>query len=551
MTKCPNCGQQNAPGVQICVHCRMPLSAAGPSQHEGTDRRAQGQEEKPLLRTGVLDPRHLPFEALPQGSIIDRYIVLTVYKESRQINYYLVEDMVDTVVPKRRWLLKEAADVESIRGELALLNRSLSHPALRLANHGFVEEDYNLVERHYLVLPGMTLVLLDAIDLPVELDKALGWIAQLAEGLSYLHDQQVALGQVTPQHVCIEDDSVQWFDLGRAKSPATEADTLDDIIGLGELLLFMLTGQDGLDALNAVRLEVQAFVRRAVQGTYTGADQFQTALRGLAEQIRHPHTADLCSGRCTDVGQARQLNEDSLLTFELTQVNQSIGASLGVYAVADGMGGNEAGEVASGIAIETLVQHLGTELLPLYTSGSQMPAQDVLKWMYRVTRVANERVYERRQVSGNNLGCTLVWAIVVDQGVYVANVGDSRAYLVDNLGLTQITTDHSMVQRLVDAGRLTHVEAQSHPQKHVIYRAIGEQQDVQVDVWGKDLPAGGWLLLCSDGLTDMVSEQSIHQIIASSPHPQLACEHLVEAANRAGGADNISVVVVERVVPPS
>ncbi len=224
-------------------------------------------------------------------------------------------------------------------------------------------------------------------------------------------------------------------------------------------------------------------------------------------------------GVVTDIGQVRERNEDSFLVDPP------------LYAVADGMGGHRGGEVASELALETVES--------LARAGKGRLAEQV--------REANRAVFERsmhdRAVSG--MGTTLTAAIVDDDGAHLAHVGDSRAYLLRAGAFRQLTEDHTLVNRMVKAGEISPEEAEVHPHRNVVTRALGTEPDVQVDEDDVPLLEGDRLLLCSDGLTNMVTPEQIQAILESTPGPQDAATRLVRAANRAGGIDNITVIVVD------
>jgi protein phosphatase len=224
-------------------------------------------------------------------------------------------------------------------------------------------------------------------------------------------------------------------------------------------------------------------------------------------------------GVATDIGQVRERNEDSFLVDPP------------LYAVADGMGGHRGGEVASELALETVEA--------LATAGKVGLADQV--------REANRAVFERsmsdRAVSG--MGTTLTAVTVDDAGAHLAHVGDSRAYLVRAGALRQLTEDHTLVNRMVKAGEISAEEAEVHPHRNVVTRALGTEPDVQVDEEDVPLLDGDRLLLCSDGLTNMVTTDQIQAILEANPSAQDAATRLVRAANRAGGIDNITVIVVD------
>jgi protein phosphatase len=165
--------------------------------------------------------------------------------------------------------------------------------------------------------------------------------------------------------------------------------------------------------------------------------------------------------------------------------------------------------------------------------------------MVSATRAANQDVYDQRKVADSDMGTTLVMALVIGDTATIANVGDSRAYLLTQDKIAQITTDHSLVERLVATGQITRVEAAHHPQRNVIYRVIGDKPRTDIDTFEQRLAPGEALLLCSDGLSGMVSDDQMWLIWHTSTSPQEACDRMVEAANQAGGIDNITVVIVQ------
>jgi serine/threonine protein phosphatase PrpC len=222
----------------------------------------------------------------------------------------------------------------------------------------------------------------------------------------------------------------------------------------------------------------------------------------------------------TDAGRQRLANEDAYFVRSP------------VYAVADGMGGAQAGEVAARIAAEAFETHLGD-------SGS---AEERLS---RVANEANRQIFElaRSDASRSGMGTTLTGALVADDEVSIVHVGDSRAYLLREGELRQLTRDHSLVEELRRRGRLTTEEAEDHPQRSIITRALGPDAEVDVDLHSHQVRAGDVILLCSDGLTSMVREDRLRQIVLASDSLDEAVNALVDEANRKGGRDNITVIM--------
>jgi serine/threonine protein phosphatase PrpC len=235
----------------------------------------------------------------------------------------------------------------------------------------------------------------------------------------------------------------------------------------------------------------------------------------------------LVVGVRTDKGRVREGNEDDKLTDK----------TMGLYAVADGMGGHQAGEVASATAIEALRAAV----------ASGTPIRDAIT-------LANDAVLERSAADERlrGMGTTMTAATLAAGGtLLIGHVGDSRAYLVRDGELRQITEDHSLVEEMVRGGELTPEQAEVHPQRSVITRALGIDPGVEVDLYPVELQEGDRVLLCSDGLTGMVRTEEIAAVLQREPDPQKAASELVEAANEAGGEDNITVVLLDVVADDS
>jgi PPM family protein phosphatase len=232
-------------------------------------------------------------------------------------------------------------------------------------------------------------------------------------------------------------------------------------------------------------------------------------------------------GAMTDMGRMRKNNEDRYL----------IAGRLA--AVADGMGGHRAGEVASAIAME--------ELATLEHAGPWPTPAEAGEALRAVFLAANRRIREvaAKDSEFEGMGTTLVALLEDGDSVHLANVGDSRAYLLRNGELSQVTVDHTLVQELIDEGRLRPDEAERHPQRSIITRALGVESDVEVDLFTYKLLPGDRLLLCSDGLSGVVDEQRIRNVMLREHEPQRAAEKLVAMANEGGGPDNITVVVLD------
>lgn len=266
-----------------------------------------------------------------------------------------------------------------------------------------------------------------------------------------------------------------------------------------------------------------------------------------AEAVTASGTRVLTVGYASHVGMERVLDEDSLCVFTLAGVYESVAdPTLGLFIVADGMGGHEGGEVASKLAVQRIADQLIKRvLLPRFTGKFQGQANAVQAHLRKAIIDANKEVYDLAQKHANDMGCTLTMAMIVDGMAYIANAGDSRTYIHRQGHLRQITTDHSLVASLVTAGVIQPEEIYTHPERNVIYRSIGTKAAVDVDVFAEPLQAGDTLLVCCDGLWEAIRDDGIQDVLLTYPDPQAACVELVRRANLAGGEDNISVIVVK------
>ena len=267
-----------------------------------------------------------------------------------------------------------------------------------------------------------------------------------------------------------------------------------------------------------------------------------------AETIRTP-TISLAPRRLTmgiaqHVGRVRTHQEDVLLVFTGELAGLEAMPSFGLFVVADGMGGHALGERASGIAARTVARTTLDSILPSLLSDPTLTSDrpSLQEVMENAMDAANRAVSAGVPDGG---GTTLTCALVIGQQAVLSHVGDSRAYIITDQAFEQLTRDHSLVQRLQELGQLSAAEAAIHPQRNVLYRAIGQGEGLEVDVDSRRLAPGAVLLLCSDGLWGLVPDERIQSIVRQNTTLQAACEALVAAANAAGGPDNITAVMVK------
>lgn len=582
--KCPHCGYENREGASFCQGCGVDLAVQSPPVPD-----VAKQPTKPLAHTPT-HPHSMPvtsplpgasvaFTSLPQGALLNQgqYMIVEVRPAGKELNIYLVEDTTpvrlcpncraDTADPDERFCsfcgadlsgieplhlryrVRESGDEHAFAAEARLLGMRLEHPGLLLPRAFFVESPYG-PPRRYLVESEFPYPLATTFPVPQELHQVLEWGVSLARALDYLHRYQVTLRKTGLDHIVVEGKTARWAQLSEAYViPAAASSKMagyfaQDVQGLALSLYYLATGQQQYTAEVQLPPQVAELFRGALvtQNALT-ASAFATALEAALEALRRPDSVTLVVGRRTDVGQERSLNEDSLLTLDIAPVFRSVSAPVGLFVVADGMGGHEAGDVASQLTARTIAQQAVSQILSPAITGVPLP--EAKEWLAAVIQAANQAVYDQRKTAGSDMGTTLVMALFAGDTATIANVGDSRAYLLKADGLAQITTDHSLVERLVATGQITREEAANHPQKNVIYRVMGDKPRVKADLFEQQLAPGEALLLCSDGLSGMVPDEQIWQIWHTSTSPQEACDRLVVEANQAGGEDNITVVIVK------
>jgi len=243
------------------------------------------------------------------------------------------------------------------------------------------------------------------------------------------------------------------------------------------------------------------------------------------------------------VGKQRDLNEDSLLAVTHTVAGNGGNTPFGLYMVADGMGGHQFGEIASNTAIRTVAGSILKKFQPLlFNLKPEAPDESLQEIMGAAVDEAQKAI--QREAPGS--GTTLTAALILGQQVTIAHVGDSRAYMVHSDGrIETITRDHSLVKRLEELGHISQKEAENYPNRNVLYRALGQGEQLEPDIFTIPFPAAGLLMLCSDGLWGVVPEKEILRSVRESHNLEQACQSMVAAANAAGGPDNISVVLVQ------
>jgi protein phosphatase len=233
----------------------------------------------------------------------------------------------------------------------------------------------------------------------------------------------------------------------------------------------------------------------------------------------------------TDIGRKRKLNQDYVYTSE-----QPVGNLPNVFIVADGMGGHNAGDYASKVTVETMVSDIAASF-----------EKNPIKIMEKAIEAANTAVHQKscENVEYEGMGTTVVASTYIGGFLQVANVGDSRLYIINDREIRQITRDHSLVEEMIRVGGIARADARNHPDKNIITRAVGVSDTVEPDFFTVEIKEGDTVLMCTDGLTNMLEDEEIRMIVNGSRDIVEKAEKLIKAANDNGGRDNVTVVLIE------
>lgn len=536
-------------------------------------------------------------EPLASDTVLgDRYSIQRFLECKEGVNLYRATDTItdlpvilketaDRQVPKSAPALAESewadkASENPFQNEFLIL-RSVSYPTVVKALDIFKQgaRAYLVIEQ----LEGRDLAFLLKSGQEISVQTSLDWMVQLCQALSQLHRRQILHLDIQPRYVVVAPDGqrVRLTGFHRATllpvteraeatpgySPPEQFGYLDgqvderaDIFALGALWHYLLTGNSpenywaieeerfNLPDISAflpdVHPQVERIVRRMLQidpiDRYANVGELKADLLAL---INNPIRK---VGSCSDVGMVRKVNEDSLAMFELAFTTQSHRSGLGLYVCADGMGGVNAGEIASALSVDEVTSYIQNSLANL-GEGVEDPASEIRNHLQQAVKNANTRVYEtgRYNAELSGMGTTVTAALIFGQNVFVAHVGDSRCYLINREGIDKVSRDHSLVGRLVEIGQITPEQAAKHPQRNLIYRSLGTYPNVEVDLYQRPMKIGDCLLLCSDGLTGHVADEELQEIVLAARDPHQAAQRLVNLANQRGGEDNITVILVQ------
>jgi serine/threonine protein phosphatase PrpC len=268
------------------------------------------------------------------------------------------------------------------------------------------------------------------------------------------------------------------------------------------------------------------------------------------ERTRFPFGPHVTVTGASHVGLTRagETNEDSFGSLALNVARDSHRQPLAIAIVADGLGGHASGQDASRLAVRVFIEQLTKALaLPLLTPrGSLLPPDEAVEGaLVEAAQAANSAVYQENVNGAGDMGSTLVALVIVGEMAWIVNVGDSRAYVQDGDALRRISSDHSLVEQLILGGMISPEERYTHPHRNRIYRSLGGEEKVELDIFTQRLRPGMRLLLCSDGLWEMTHDPEIEQILRQTESPYAACAALIASANEHGGEDNITAVIAQ------
>jgi serine/threonine protein phosphatase PrpC len=461
-------------------------------------------------------------------------------------------------------------DLGEVFGRVLALSQIISHPAFQRATEGFAENG-----RVYLVYADEELKPLRRGSQKMSEPEAIASAVQISQAISFVHRKALRLNDICPESLSLSkdgrikltgldyvsnDNELQGEPIFNDGYTAPEiyrgkrVDKRADIFSAGAILYTWLTGaripsESWREEAGPVQFypphvvtpRLESAIRRAI--AFNPKDRWPTIDEFKAELIALGSTIRLRTAAMTDVGRVREHNEDSVLAVEYTRESMVEPAQCYLYVVADGMGGAEAGEVASAIAVQTIRSYIEARL-----DTAPGEVKNGAELLTGALEEANSKIieYVASHPESRGMGSTGVCALVTATDAAVAWVGDSRGYLMEGTTLRQITKDHSLVQRLVEIGQITAEEAHTHEHKNVITRSLGARQSgpAGAEALALKLKRGDKMVLCSDGLTAHVMDPQLRDILTRNADPFDAARELIVAANAGGGTDNISVIVV-------
>jgi len=597
MKICPKCEAENRPEAAFCARCgtillaqparTKPLPATPPANEPvqaepvlveavathiaATELSLSEPPQAELVGLLVAEP---VFTTRPEGSVFGgRFQYLGLVDEAEHLNLYSVTELSQPPAPStHRCSNPDCRTIHIPAGdEVEIYCTYCGHPLEMEPPVLLLEETEtdksgnckNVIEIH-LVHPNIhppiaifqeempegmryCMVRPDSQELPgqPELSQALEWGSQLASGLDYLQSQGIVVGEeLDVTSFGLVDGKAVWrkFNNTRILPMLADREKINNVRLLALCLYSWITGRATYTSDPSVHPRINRLFHRALVGEgFTSGVELAEQIEQALNSIQSPFNIAYHVGRRTHPGIKRVVNEDSLLCYTVNSVKEGISQPMGIFAIADGMGGHANGDVASSLAIQSITEKTSADMPSLYNRSDE----EITAWLNQTIQKVNLALLEDRTKANSDMGSTLVCTLMLGNKAYLTHLGDSRMYLLRDGDMQQLTTDHSMVQQLVSIGKISPEDARNHPQRNVIYRSLGEKPQVEMDIYTQALQPGDKLLLCSDGLTGMLNDPKIQILIHEAPSPQTACDYLVDAAILEGGEDNISVILVE------
>lgn len=529
-----------------------------------------------LLEPGENDER------LSIGSLVaDRYEIQAVLPQIGTFKCYSVSDLLNSshcgvcgnesnsnrdsycdrcgyFMANNKYLLLGGTHQQTIAFD-QLMSKAFEHKGvLKIFDKFYHRKTYFIVGQS---LENMTLANFEAF---INFDQLRDWLIVLCKAIDLLHQHRIFNIGLGPSDIFLAADGPKLVNFSNSIVARTDDDRWirSDMKNLAHTFLTILSKRrlqsDSFSLLKSILI-------KAFRQVYLNASEF---IHDLVEL--NPETKELSClkdsnitllgergirvsvGMASDVGMIRRLNEDSVGAVELTHILQSVSRPCGFYMVADGMGGHEAGEEASKIAIE----HIIGKIIQAFNENGVGSSNKYRQFLEDAVFSANNEIFEKARSKNSNMGTTITIAYLVNNRAHILNIGDARAYLFSQQKLKLITEDHSLVFRLHKIGQLRYNEIPGHRQSHQILCALGEPNLKQsLDnlkneanhpyMFDVKLEKGDGLLLCTDGLWQMIRDSEIEQILCKYPQPQRAVDEMVKIANQNGGDDNISLIFVK------
>ena len=571
---CPKCGTPNRPGAKFCAKCGHTFvpSVAAPAQSPAVTRPMSTEAPPPnapptsndatrpaggkgsgflnklrqFISPGEPPPPLLP--SLPGGYLQPQAAYQCTPPFPRHARHFYVSDQAN-----RSFLAHELAEPLDDPGRV----RSMAVLSSELPGVRRIHDVVGLPDgRTFLLVeppPRQWHFAADPRDEPVAPELAIGYGMQIGRALAGLQRSGYALNDNTPtalERVVLDGHDAFLIDfLACARLPEDEAQKrqmiLADIGFLARLLYRVVTGHhlpnNAQDLRGLARLPraLRVAITLGVKGSYGSLAEMTSNLAG-----HNLPPLRLTSGKATHPGRVRDHNEDQFFVYEISK-GRSDQPLPAFYMVADGMGGHESGEVASDTISASLKDWLDEFSNRKSGRATQKLGEQPDEALRTAILAANAAVFHQAQARHNNMGATVTAVLIIGEQAFVVNVGDSRTYRLRRGELNALTADHSLVYSLYKAQQITLDEIYTHPQRNQIYRSLGEKPQVQVDIFIETLEPGDILLLCCDGLWEMVRDPQLRDILRGARNPQEAADRLVEAANQGGGEDNITAIVVK------